>query len=178
MSRRRLIWLPAALLGLALAAPVPALASCIPPQFQAFGGQAGTIVLEGVIVAVEPNRVIVDATKWWGTDPKQRVAIQRPLADPTVITSVDWSPQAGETWLIIARRDGELLVTGTCEQLVADANVLGEVRSSLGEPVVPRPAADPAEDQPSPILPIAFAGIAALAIAGLLIRQRRTKRLA
>lgn len=178
MSRRRLIWLPATVLVLTLTIPLPALASCIPPQFQTFTGQADTVVLEGVIVAVEPNRVIVDATNWWGTEPKQRVAIQRPVADPTVITSVDWSPQAGETWLIIARRDGDLLVTGTCEQLVADANTLGEVRSSLGEPIVPKPAAAPAAEQTAPVLPIAVAAAAALAVAGLMIWQRRTRRLA
>lgn len=178
MSRRRLLWLPAALLVLTLAAPMPALASCIPPQFQAFGGQPDTVVLEGVIVAAEPNRVIVDATKWWGTEPTQRVAIQRPAADPTVITSVDWSPQAGETWLIIAHREGELLVTGTCEQLAADVNALGEVRSSLGEPVVPQPAAAPEADQTAPVLPIAVAVAAALAVAGVLIWQRRSRRLA
>lgn len=178
MSRHHILWPAAALLVLTLAAPVPALASCVPPQFQAFGGQPDTVVLEGVIVAAEPNRVIVDATKWWGTEPTQRVAIQRPLADPTVITSVDWSPQAGETWLIIARREGGLLLTGTCEQLVADVNTLGEVRSSLGEPVVPQPAAAPVEDPPAPLLPIALAGAAVLAVAGLLIWRRRSRRLA
>lgn len=177
MSRRHIPWPAAALLSLTLAAPVPALASCIPPQFQTFVGQPDTVVLEGVIVAAEPNRVILDATKWWGTQPTQRVAIQRPVADAMVITSVDWSPQAGETWLIIARRDGELLVTGTCEQLVADANTLGEVRSSLGEPVIPQPPAEPASIQTAPVLPIALAGAAVLAVAGLLIWQRRTRRL-
>ena len=178
MPRRLLIWLPAALLGMALATPLPALASCIPPQFQTFGGEPDTVVLEGLIVAAEPNRVIVDATKWWGTEPTQRVAIQRPVADPTVMTSVDWSPQAGETWLIVARREGGLLVTGTCEQMIVDANTLGEVRSSLGEPVVPQPAADPAAGQTAPVVPIALAAAAALAVAALLIWQRRRTRVA
>lgn len=176
MSRRHILWPAAALLALTLGAPTPALASCIPPQFQTFGGQPDTVVLEGVIVASEPTRVIVDATKWWGTEPTQRVAIQRPVADPTVITSVDWSPQAGETWLIIAHREGALLATGTCEQLAADANTLGEVRSSLGDPVVPEPPAEPAAIQTGPVLPLALAGAAVLAVAGLLIWRRRSRR--
>ncbi len=176
MSRRHFLWPAAALVVMALAAPVPALASCLPPQFQAFDGQRDTVVLEGVVVAAEPNRVIVDATKWWGIEPTRRVAIQRPAADPTVITSVDWSPQAGETWLIVAHREGDLLRTGTCEQMGVDANTLGQVRSSLGEPVVPQPAPDPAAAETAPVVPIALGGAIVLAVAGILIWRRRSKR--
>jgi MYXO-CTERM domain-containing protein len=162
--------------GAFVAAPAAAQASCIPPQFQTFAGGTDTVVLEGGIVAVEPNRVIVDALKWWGTEPTQRVAIQRPATDPTVITSVDWTPQVGETWLIVAHRQGDLLVTGTCEQLAADDVTIGEVRSSLGEPVVPQPAVDPAANQTPPVVPIAV--VVALALAGLLLWRRRSASIA
>lgn len=175
MIRRSLLGLLPALFGLLVAAPGTALASCVPPAFQTFAGEANTVVLEGGIVAVEPTRVIVDATKWWGAEPRERLAIQRPVADPTVITSVDWKPQAGETWLIIARREGDLFVTGTCEQLSADPATLNEVQSSLGAPVVPQTAAEPSGRPSMPIIPVAIGGLVVLAAAGFLVWQRRAR---
>lgn len=181
MTRRLLGGVLPTLVALFLASPGSALASCVPPAFQTFAGAADTVVLEGEIVAVEPARVIADATKWWGTGPTQRVAIQRPVADPTVITSVDWTPQAGETWIIIARRQDDLLVTGTCEQLPADPATLGEVQSSLGDPVVPQPAAEPSPPtgqvatQGVPVLPLAIGGLSVLVLGGVLVWQRRAR---
>lgn len=156
------------------ATPAASLASCVPPQFQAFAGDADAVVLEGVIVAVEPGRVIVDATRWWGNEPRQRIAIHRTPADPTVITSVDWNPQPGERWVIVAKRSGDRLVTGVCEQMPADPSVLTEVQSSLGEGVVPQPAAEPASDAGlSPILLASLLVIGMVVVVGLALAGRR-----
>lgn len=156
------------------AMPATSFASCIPPQFHAFAGGTDTVVLEGAIVAVEPTRVIVDAARWWGNEPRQRVAIQRTPADPTVITSVDWNPQPGERWVIVAKRDGNALATGVCEQLPTDPSVLTEVRSSLGEGVVPQPAAESASDAGwSPILLAGLLAIGLVVLVGLRLARRR-----
>ena len=156
------------------AASASSLASCIPPQFQTFAGAADTVVVEGAIVAVEPTRVIADVARWWGAEPRQRVSIDRPPADPTVITSVDWNPQPGERWVIIAKRDSDRLVTGVCEQMATDPLVLGEVASSLGEGVVPQPDAEPASDSGlSPVLVAVLFGTGAAVLVALVLVRRR-----
>lgn len=158
------------------AAPGASLASCIPPQFQTFADAADTVVIDGGIVAVEPTRVIVDAARWWGDEPRQRVSIDRTPADPTIISSVDWNPQPSERWVIIAKRDGGRLVTGVCEQMPADQLVLGEVVSSLGEGVVPQPATGPASDTgPSPVLVAVVLTAGAALIIGLALTRRRAR---
>lgn len=157
------------------ATPATSFASCIQPQFHAFAGAADTVVLEGAIVAVEPTRVIVDAARWWGNEPRQRIAIDRTPADPTVITSVDWNPQPGERWVIVAKRDGNALATGVCQQMPTDQSVLTEVQSSLGEGVVPQPAVtESASDAGLP--PILLAGLLAIGLVvlvGLRLARRR-----
>jgi len=155
--------------------PGTALASCISPQFQAFKDSPDTVVLTGSIVAVEPTRVIVDATQWWGAEPRQRLAIERPPADPTVITSIDWNPQAGEQWVIIARRDGGRFITGGCEQMALDQFAINEVISSLGEPVVPQPAAATTTSQPGPPIAAIAVVLIGIAAAGVVLMWRRSR---
>jgi len=162
-----------------LAAAEPALASCLPPQFQPFADDPDTVVLAGSVRQVAGTQVVFDVQLWWGNEPQRSVVIERPPNDPTVITSVDWEPQPGEPWVIIAHREGDLLRTNTCEQLPGTQATVGEVESSLGTGVVPTEPA-PSETTASGglgSLPI-IAGVAGLVVAGglalaIAVRRRR-----
>ncbi len=135
--------------GLVLAAPAPSLASCVPPQLRPFADEPGSIVVAGTVLQTNPTQVAIDVQLWWGADPQPTVVIERPVTDPTVISSTDWAPQAGEQWVVLARRDRGALRTSVCDQMPATAASVGEVESSLGAGVVP-PSTEPTTGGASP----------------------------
>jgi hypothetical protein len=171
----------ASIIGYGAAAPVTSIASCVPPPLRPFPDEPGAIVVAGTVRETNPQQVALDVQLWWGADPQPSVAIQRPATDPTVISSTDWDPKPGEQWVVLARRDGNVLRTSVCDQMPATAVSVGEVESSLGPGVVPA-AADPTSGgaTPDPGLPgwVPFLGgglLAALAVVAVVALNRRRR---
>jgi hypothetical protein len=167
-----------------LAAAPASLASCVPPQLRPFADEPGSVVVAGTVLQVSQKQVAFDVELWWGDDPQPSVVIQRPPGDPTVITSVDWNPEPGEPWVILARRQGGVLTTNVCDQLPGTQATVQEVESSLGAGIVPV-ASDPPEASEVPdrggdrgLAPIAAAiGLAAALAAGVtfvVVSRRRS----
>ncbi len=189
--RIRVIALSAAfatILSIGPVRPESAAASCLPPDMQAIGTGPDDVVVAGHVTELRPDSVVFDVQLYWGPDPRSTVTIMRPETDPTVISSTDWNPTVGEPYIILATRDGDRLKTDVCDQLPGTRAAEDEVRSSLGDPVVPAaasvaPAAsdvgsDPAtaERGPGPPLGAVLAALVAAAVAILAIRVLGRRR--
>ena len=168
-----------------LAAPTGVFASCIQPDVRTFMADPANVVIAGTVVQVGPNQVSVEVQRWWGEGPQTSVLIERPPTDPGVITSTDWNPAPGEAAIILATRGPGALKTAVCHQLPGDAQFLADIRSSLGDGVVPQASAapDPAPQpeatstQASGAIALAALGAVALlgAIAGVWLAMRRRR---
>ena len=191
LHRIRVIALSAAfatILSIGPVRPESAAASCLPPDMQAFGTGPDDVVVAGHVTELRPDSVVFDVQLYWGPDPRSTVTIVRPETDPTVISSTDWNPTVGEPYIILATRDGDRLKTDVCDQLPGTRAAEDEVRSRLGDPVVPAaasvtPAAsvvgsDPAtaERGPGPPLGAVLAALVAAAVAILASRVLRRGR--
>jgi len=189
----------------AFADPAPTLASC----GVSFDDEPGVVVLAGTVDEVDPARagtarMLVD--QWFAGDrPSDSVVVTGAVAsnDLGVVSSVDWTPRAGENYLIVGRWDSSgALVSHPCQQMPVTAAKLDEARQVFGEPLEapfasPAPVVDPnaGEDPPpvtaepesggagpargAPVLPPGpivvgtLLGIAALA--AIIIRDRRAR---
>jgi hypothetical protein len=175
----------------ALAAPARTLASCVLPNYPAFLAEPNAAIIGGRILKVTPQSVTVSAERWWGPGATPVVVIARPPTDPNVISSVDWNPQPGEPWIILAHLQGVGMKTEVCGQWGATAEALGEVAAAAGPGVVPaevRPTANGADlgdsgqlqpdgSSPTPTLVIALVALtsAGAVVAFAFLRTRRNR---
>lgn len=164
----------------ALGAPAATLASCIMPNYAAHMADPANVIVAGTIRQVAPQQVIVTVQKWWGAGGVETAVIQRPPTDPNVITIVDWNPQPGEPYIILAHREGAGLVTGVCQQLPGTPEMAQEVETALGPGVAPSPPAEtisaPTEQEGLGILALVFLGLAVLLAGAATFAIRRMGR--
>ncbi len=190
----------------ALQSPAPTLASCMEISFD---DQPGVVVFAGTVAEVDPARsgtARMAVEQWFaGERPSDSVVVTGAAYsnEPGVVSSVDWTPRAGEAYVIVGRwEDSGAVVSEPCQQMPVTAGKLDEARAVFGEPLEapfasPAPVVDPnaGEDPPpvtaepesggagpargAPVLPAGpivvgtRRGIAALA--ALIIRDRRAR---
>lgn len=180
----------------ALAAPRPVAASCLEIALADIPQTPSLVVLAGNVVSIEPRSVRMGVARWYvGDDPQLIVDIFGGLGsnEPGAVTSVDWNPARGESYLVVAERtpDGQIF-TKPCYQFLASTAKLDEATAAFGEAIdpsvegtaAPSPSgggsgvAPPADDRTGSVqawLPIlALVATAALASAAWAIRQRRS----
>ena len=165
-----------AALAVALARPAPALASCMPLDLAKIERTSGRVVFAGTVVATEGTATRMRVEQWYlGSDPQDLVVVAggRGSSEPNVVTSVDWSPQPGQAYLVVAERDASgQLKTEACQQAAATAEGLRQAASVFGEPDVapfasPGPSPTGAGESRQPSAPGAALDTAVLAAAGL-----------
>ena len=177
-SRRRLVSIAGVsmlLLAISLAAPGASLASCVPIEMQTSAQEPGVVVMAGTITQVTDRQVVLAIQRWWGDGPQQSAAVERPATDPTVISSTDWSPQPGESWIVVARRATDVLTTNVCEQMPATGETIANVQGTLGEGTVPAPAGEASPAPQVDLGPILVGGAILLGVVavGLVLARRR-----
>lgn len=145
--------LATAAIGVVLAAPGPVMASCPQLDLAAIPRTDATTVFSGTVQAVQAGHVFLQVDAWFlGKDPVESAEVSggRESNDPGVITSVDWTPQPGERYLVVAERAApEGFVTKPCQQVGADAGVLQQATTVFGAALLP-PFAAPGSAMPSP----------------------------
>lgn len=186
---------PAALLfaTLLLTTPAPVLASCLPLDLAAIPRTTALVVFSGTVESVDGSATRVRIDRWFsGSNPAAVVTVSggRGSTDPKVVTSADWAPVVGKSYLVVAQRDAAgRLTTEACMQARADDATLASAKALFGSGAQPAVApGSPATDEASrtavssqldPRLAIALvATAAALLLLGvrLITRQRRSLR--
>ncbi|MBA3779545.1 MAG: hypothetical protein H0X16_09665 [Chloroflexi bacterium] len=136
----------------AFADPAPTLASC----GVSFDDEPGVVVFAGTVDEVDPARagtarMLVD--QWFAGDrPTDSVVVTGAVAsnDLGVVSSVDWTPRAGENYLIVGRWDSSgALVSHPCQQMPVTARKLDEARAVFGEPLEAPFASPRSTDDPN-----------------------------
>ncbi len=179
-ARLRLVSITAASmlsLAMSLAAPGTSLASCVPVDMQISAHDPGVVVMAGTVTQVTDSQVVLAIQRWWGDNVQQSAAVERPPTDPTVISSTDWVPQPGESWIVVAQRGTDVLTTSVCEQTPATGETIANVQRALGDGIVPAPAgeASPASGMDTaPILVGLGILFAVFAVVLVLARRRRS----
>ena len=148
--QRRLRSLPIAVavlvVGLGLRGPAPVLASCLHLDLASIPRTDSTTVFAGTVLREQAGHVFMRVDAWFlGADPVEAAEVVggKGSNDPGVITSVDWSPQAGESYLVVAERAAQQgFATKPCQQIAVDAAVLQQASSVFGAPLQP-PFAQP-----------------------------------
>lgn len=191
-----LSWLAAAAFVVAFT-PRPVAASCLEIALADVPRTPSLVVLAGTVFSVAPRSVQMGVARWFvGDDPQVVVDIFGGLGsnEPGVVTSVDWNPSRGESYLVVAERTPEgLIVTKPCFQFLASTAKLDEATAAFGEaidPAVvategPTPGATPPGQAPTgdssgglpqawlPLLAILAVGTIASGI--WLVRMRRSR---
>ncbi len=142
--------LPAAVavlvVGLGLGGPAPVFASCLQLDLASIPRTDSTAVFAGTVLREQAGHVFMRVDAWFlGADPVEAAEVVggKGSNDPGVITSVDWNPQAGESYLIVAERAAQQgFATKPCEQIAVDPAVLQQASSVFGAPLQP-PFAQP-----------------------------------
>lgn len=138
----------AAITGLAaaLTASVPVAASCLPVQVPA-ADAVDTVVVVGTVRGIEGSRTELDVDAWFlGEGPTDTVVVVGGR-DPGVITSVDWTPAAGEQYVVVAAPTiSRELETEPCQQQRATPELLSTLLATYGDPWSP-PLASPMPSQ-------------------------------
>jgi hypothetical protein len=133
-------------LGLGLGDPARVLASCLQLDLASIPRTDSTSVFTGTVLREQEGHVFMRVDAWFlGADPVEAAEVVggKGSNDPGVITSVDWTPQPGENYLIVAERAAqEGFATQPCQQIAVDAAVLQEASSVFGAPLEP-PFAQP-----------------------------------
>ena len=155
-------------LGSVLPFSGPAAASCIPlDTMLPDAATPGALVFVGTVTGTDQARtqLIVDA--WYLGDGPTHLVVEGGR-QPGTITSADWVPGPGERFVVVAERTAEGgLITGTCEQSLVFAPLLGVLQTRYGAPqlppFVPSPSGSPeAIGSPvasaSPVPPIITSG--------------------
>ena len=133
-------------LGLGLGGPARVLASCPQLDLASIPRTDSTAVFAGTVLREQAGHVFMRVDAWFlGADPVEAAEVVggKGSNDPGVFTSVDWTPQAGESYLIVAERAAqEGFATQPCQQIVVDPAILQEASSVFGAPLPP-PFAQP-----------------------------------
>lgn len=133
-------------LGLGLGGPARVLASCLQLDLASIPRTDSTAVFAGTVMREEAGHVFMRVDAWFlGADPVEAAEVVggKGSNDPGVVTSVDWTPQTGESYLIVAERAAqEGVATQPCQQILIDPAVLQQASSVFGAPVQP-PFAQP-----------------------------------
>jgi hypothetical protein len=133
-------------IGLALVGPARVLASCLQLDLASIPRTDSTAVFAGTVLREEAGHVFMRVDVWFlGADPVEAAEVVggKGSNDPGVITSVDWTPQAGESYLIVAERAAQQgFTTKPCQQIAVDPAVLQQATSVFGAPLQP-PFAQP-----------------------------------
>lgn len=145
-------------LGLGLGGPARVLASCLQLDLASIPRTDSTTVFAGTVLREQAGHVFMRVDAWFlGADPVEAAEVVggRGSNDPGVITSVDWTPQAGESYLIVAERAAQRgFATQPCQQISVDPAVLQQATTVFGAPLQPpfaqpgSPAAPPPTDAP------------------------------
>lgn len=132
--------------GVGLGAPAQVLASCLPLDLASIPRTDSTAVFAGTVLREQAGHVFMRVDAWFlGAQPVESAEVVggKGSNDPGVITSVDWTPQVGESYLIVAERAAEQgFATKPCQQVTVDAAVLQQASSVFGTPLRP-PFAQP-----------------------------------
>lgn len=127
--------------GVGLGAPAQVLASCLPLDLASIPRTDSTAVFAGTVLREQAGHVFMRVDAWFlGAQPVESAEVVggKGSNDPGVITSVDWTPQVGESYLIVAERAGEQgFTTQPCQQIPVDAGVLQQASSVFGTPLRP-----------------------------------------
>lgn len=142
--------LPAAVVvlvvGLGLGGPARVLASCQQLDLASLPRTDSTAVFAGTVLREQAGHVFMRVDTWFlGADPVEAAEVVggRGSNDPGVITSVDWTPQPGESYLVVAERAAQLgFATKPCQQIAVDPAVLQQASSVFGAALQP-PFAQP-----------------------------------
>lgn len=138
------------------------LASCLQLDLASIPRTDSTAVFAGTVVREQAGHVFMHVDAWFlGADPVEGAEVVggKGSNDPGVITSVDWTPQAGESYLIVAERAAQQgFTTKPCQQIAVDAAVLRQASSVFGAPLQPPFAqpGSPAASSPT-VAPVASA---------------------
>lgn len=127
--------------GLTLGDPARVLASCLQLDLASIPRTDSTAVFAGTVLREEAGHVFMRVDVWFlGADPVEAAEVVggKGSNDPGVITSVDWTPQAGESYLIVAERAAlQGFTTKPCQQIAVDPAVLQQATSVFGAPLQP-----------------------------------------
>lgn len=139
--------------GLGLGGPARVLASCAQLDLASIPRTDSTAVFAGTVLREQAGHVFMRVDAWFfGADPVEAAEVVggKGSNDPGVITSVDWTPQAGESYLIVAERAAQQgFATKPCQQIAVDPAVLQQASSVFGAPLQP-PFAQPGSPAASP----------------------------
>lgn len=128
-------------LVLGLGGPARVLASCLQLDLASIPRTDSTAVFAGTVLREQAGHVFMRVDAWFlGADPVEAAEVVggKGSNDPGVITSVDWTPQAGESYLIVAERAAQQgFATKPCQQIAVDPAVLQEASSVFGAPLQP-----------------------------------------
>ena len=145
-SRSLLVAVAVLGVGLALSSPARVVASCLQLDLASIPRTDSTAVFAGTVLREQAGHVFMRVDAWFlGADPVEEAEVVggKGSNDPGVITSVDWTPQAGESYLIVAERAARQgFATKPCQQIAVDAAVLQQASSVFGAPLQP-PFAQP-----------------------------------
>jgi hypothetical protein len=175
----------AALVGAAVFAPQPAMASCIepPPLPDAYARAeavfAGTV--DGVDLGGRLATVTVELV--WKGEVAEKVQVQgTDMLDPNMITSVDRTYQAGFTYVFFVTVGGVGFMDNACtstQEMTADLVAqLDEVRGSPGSAPVSSPTRpEPGTSSGFDLVWVAFgAGVALMVVGAVIARRRRPEQ--
>lgn len=143
------------LLAATLALPVaftatPVAASCIwLADMLPEPSTPGVVVFVGTVVSSDELTTDLTVESWYLGEPRAAVQVVGGR-EPDVITSVDWTPSVGESYVVVAQVVDEVLVTGTCMQSMPDPGLLDELAAVYGEPELP--SAGVGSPSPSPVV--------------------------
>jgi hypothetical protein len=133
-------------IGLGLGAPARAFASCAQLDLASIPRTDSTAVFAGTVVREQAGHVFMRVDAWFlGADPVEAAEVVggKGSDDPGVITSADWTPQAGESYVIVAERAAQQgFTTEVCQQTAIDQAILQQASSVFGAPLQP-PFAQP-----------------------------------
>lgn len=131
----------AALIAVGVAASRTVTASCLPLDLTSIPRTDQTTVFAGTVTAVQSGHVFLNVDAWFlGNDPvgSAEVIGGNGSNEPGVITSVDWAPQPGERWLVVAERAGpQGFDTQPCQQVPIDVGVVQQATKLFGAPLEP-----------------------------------------
>ena len=136
----------ALVVGLGLGTPAHVWASCLPLDLASIPRTDSTAIFAGTVLREQAGHVFMRVDAWFlGAQPVESAEVVggKGSNDPGVITSVDWTPQVGESYLIVAERAAEQgFATKPCQQVAVDAAVMHQASSVFGAPLQP-PFAQP-----------------------------------
>lgn len=127
--------------GVGLVAPAHVLASCLSLDLASIPRTDSTAVFAGTVLREQAGHVFMRVDAWFLGAPaveSAEVIGGKGSNDPGVVTSVDWTPQVGESYLIVADRVAEQgFATKPCQQVAVDPAVLQQASSVFGAPLQP-----------------------------------------